>query len=167
MVDALRRCFGLPTAPPDVGPLVLFTAWWLDNIAALGRRSPKRLTWKQVCDQHPAVRMLRAAGARALTGDVVLAGRTLADVFDWARLRELFAESPASGLGLIDPALAAWMDEGMLCRHLFAQLPSVRSLVADVLDHVTSATGHRLYDAVEELLYAVTSPPPTGSMPRS
>ena len=153
MFDALSRCLGLPTAPPDVDTPVLFTAWWLDNVADLGRRSPKRLTWKQVCDQHPAVRMLRAAGERALSGDVVLAGGTLAHVFDWPRLRELFVESrPADGL--VDPELAAWMDEGMLCRHLFAQLPPLGSLISEVLDHLTPATGQRLHDAVEQLLRA-------------
>lgn len=150
MVDVLRRCFGLPTAPPDVGTGVLFTAWWLDNICDLGRRSPKRLTWKQVSDLHPAVRLLRAAGERAITGDVTLAGRTLADVFDWTRLRELFVESP--GAGLVSPDLAAWMDEGMLCRHLLGELPSLGALVREMLDHVTPMTGERLYAAVAALL---------------
>lgn len=156
MRDALLRCLGLPTAPPAVGTPVLFTAWWLDNIVELGERSPRRLTWKQVCEQHPAVRMLRAAGERTLSGDVVLAGRTLADLFDWTRLRELFAERPGSADGLVDAGLAAWMDDGMLSRHLFAQLRPFGVLAHEVLGHVTTATGHRLCDAMAALLPATT-----------
>lgn len=150
MVDALQRCLQLPTRPPDTETTALFTAWWLDNVVSAGRAAPKRLTWKQVCDQHPAVRLLRAAGQPAITGDPVAAGRALADVFDWARLRELFCETPVPDT--IDPGLAAWMDEGMLSRYLFAALPSIGTLLVESLGHATPATGSRLLVAVRSLL---------------
>jgi hypothetical protein len=150
VLDALLRCLQLPTAPPAVDTPVLFTSWWLEAIVAVGRRSPKRLTWKQVCDHHPGVRMLRAAGERTLAGDVVLVGRAMARSFDWSRLRELFAENTVPGT--IDPDVAAWMDEGMLSRHLLAGAPPVGALLPEALDHVTPATAGRLVGAVEELL---------------
>jgi hypothetical protein len=150
MVDALRRAFALPTQPPETETCILFIAWWLANVVSAGRTAPKRLTWKRVCDQHPAVRLLRAAGQPAITGDPVAAGRTLADVFDWTRLRELLVETSVPGS--IDPGLAAWMDEGMLSRYLLAELPTIGTLLVEALGHATPATGSRLLIAVRSLL---------------
>jgi hypothetical protein len=155
IVDALLRSFALPTRPPATETTTLFTAWWLDAIVSTGRASPKRLTWKQACDQHPAARMLRAAGRTAITGDPVAAGRTLADVLDWVRLRELFAEAGAAGP--VDPDVAAWMDVGMLSRHLTAELPSIGTLLVEALGHTTPSTGSRLLSAVRALLTSRTA----------
>jgi hypothetical protein len=150
MLDVLLRCLGAPTAPPEHDTSVLFTTWWLNDVVGVGRTSPKRLTWKQVCDQHPGMRMLHAAGERALTGDPVLVGRALAHVYDWARLRELYTTLPATNI--IEPHLAAWMDDGMLCRHLLARTPPADILLSEALDHVTPSTGQRLAVAAAELL---------------
>jgi hypothetical protein len=150
MVDVLLRCLGAPTAPPEHDTGVLFTTWWLNDVVGAGRTSPTRLTWKQVCDEHPGVRMLRAAGTRPLAGDPVLVGRALANVFDWSRLRELYTTVPATDI--IEPHLAGWMDDGMLSRHLLGQTPPADVLLSEALDHVTPSTGRRLVVAAAELL---------------
>jgi hypothetical protein len=150
MVDVLLRCLGARTRPPEHDTSVLFTTWWLDDVVGAGRSSPKRLTWKQVCDQHPGMRMLHAAGERTLTGEPVLVGRALANVYDWPRLRELYTTLPATNI--IEPHLAAWMDDGMLSRHLLAQTPPADVLLSEALDHVTPSTGRKLAAAAAELL---------------
>lgn len=126
LVDLLQRALGRPTPPPDAGPCQLWQALWLDAVVA------------------------GAAGAEhggALAPELAAA---LSDTASpegpagWAHLRGL-ACAPDAAAGrtdaalatalttLVEPAHAAWMDDGCFARWVLSALPSPEDLL-DAVD---------------------------------
>ncbi len=143
--DVCRRAFGLPTPPPSESTDALFATVWLDLIAATAaseppRRRPRR--WLDVAAMHPAVRVLSAGrgGQRAATPDALEAlAAELARTTTWSGLRRAWAQGTHT-IGAIDPALASWMDDGMLSRWVFEEFADV----TDLLDVVHSLLPPRI-----------------------
>jgi hypothetical protein len=129
--DALRRCLGLPTAPPPCTTAELFGGQWL--LAALtaggGRR---RMTWPELASLHPCMMLAELQhGRRPAPSTLVAEARDLAEALTWADLRRLTAA------GSIAPArlsadIAAWMDDGMFARWVMADLPPTDRLLDDL-----------------------------------
>lgn len=150
LLDALLRCFDLPTAAPTTSTAELFTAWWLDDVAAAAeRRHPKRLGWAEVERLHPAVKLLRDGGTRRAGADdvcVLEAARAMGNAIDWPHLRTLATLDKLPGR--VDAHLAAWMDDGMFSRWLLAQQAPVDVLLDEVADHLTPSAARRLGNTV-------------------
>ena len=148
--DALLRCLGLPTAPPERTTAHLFTGRWLADVLDLGRSAERRLTWWDVTPLHPGVRMLAAPSpvGRVPVAELVRIGRALANVCDWALLRQLVVEGKAAGPA---PDIAAWMDEGMLSRWLLGSLEPLHVLLPQVVEVVSRSCGRRIGEVVDRL----------------
>ncbi|MGH9076881.1 MAG: hypothetical protein ACRDY0_05415 [Acidimicrobiales bacterium] len=110
LLDALQRCFGLSTAPPERSSAELLSLMWLSEVlvacqpepslydragrACRARRSPRpgaALDWEAVARLHPAVRALVGDGGELAVDhlDSVLLGASHA--WSWERLRQLAA----------------------------------------------------------------------------
>lgn len=152
LVDALRRCFGLPTAPPEYSAGELVARLWLANVLAAGEdeavRQGWKLGWKQVRELHPSAEALRALGV-PLTGPTVDRAREVsATAWSWSRLRLQAMEGdwlPA----LIDPGLAGWMDEGMFSRWVLEGTRSTTELLELVTPWVTPSALMKLAQALQ------------------
>jgi hypothetical protein len=147
MLDSLRRCFGLPTPPPPVGPGRLQAVAWLVAILERGTAAPRRLSWSDVSRLHPVALALGTdlggSDARLLTGLLHLA----ASAWSWEDLRQQ-AERDAGLADVIDPKLAGWMDEGMFARWILSELPSPDELLARVRPYLAPSAARRLAHAV-------------------
>lgn len=129
--DLVRRTLGLPTEPPQGTAAEWWRACWLDALVA-GAAA------------HPGLTVDRA---RPLTStlplvlvEALVAEPTLCEDGGWPRLRELAAlPEPPDDPGLaavratmtpfVEPATAAWFDDGSFARWLLAALPSVDELL--------------------------------------
>ena len=151
VLDAMLRCLELPTAPPAESTRSLFTSWWLGDVIGAGRAAGRRLTWSEVADLHPGVRMLAADGDDGLVppSDLVRIATALSNVVTWERLRDL-----AAGGGypsIVDAEVAAWMDDGMLSRWLLGDLDPVEALLAEADHHLSRSCARRLESVVDQL----------------
>jgi hypothetical protein len=147
MLDSLRRCFGLPTPPPPVGPGRLQAVAWLVSILEQGASSRRRLTWSDVSRLHPVALALgtdlRGSDAGLLPGLLRMAG----SAWSWEDFRQ-HAERDGSLADVIDPRLAGWMDEGMFARWILSDLPSPDELLASVRPYLAPSAARRLTHAV-------------------
>jgi hypothetical protein len=147
LVDSLRRCFGLPTAAPELPASELIGRLWLANVLAVGEEQAANLGWKQVRELHPSAEALRAVGV-PLTGTTLDRARDVAGTaWTWARLRLQATEGdwlPA----LIHPELAAWMDEGMFSRWILEETLTTADLLELVTPWVTPSVLTKLARAV-------------------
>jgi hypothetical protein len=113
--DTCRRVLGLPTPPATIDPTVMWSIDWLDRVLVEVLRrdlDAPPLTW-------PAVERLYRGRDR--------------DAAPWAILRRECA-CGLLAIGGIDPATAAWMDDGMFSRQVIASYPELHELVADLGD---------------------------------
>jgi hypothetical protein len=147
MLDSLRRCFGLPTPPPPVGPGRLQAVAWLVSILEQGAGSRQRLTWSDISRLHPVALALqtdlRGSDAGVLPGLLRMAG----SAWSWEDFRQ-HAERDGSLADVIDPKLAGWMDEGMFARWILSDLPSPDELLARVRPYLAPSAARRLTHAV-------------------
>lgn len=138
--DALRRCLGLPTAPPPVGSAELFAAHWLVSVAGA---TPPPASWREVASLHPAMRLLAAGGHRLRTDELVGGGRTLHRAMPWEQLRLRAAAGRDDGLG-IPPDIAEWMDDGMFARWALAGVTPLPVLLRECADRLDDHVLFRL-----------------------
>ena len=148
MLDALKRCLGLPTPPPEVPAAEIHAAAWLSSVLEHAIKSPKRLTWSDVTGLHPLARLLKGdlpasyQGDRSHTGDLDDLVRIAANAWSW---REIHSQACDGNLdALIDRSLAAWMDEGMFARWLMGVVPGVDQLVGALAAYLTPSAAKRL-----------------------
>jgi hypothetical protein len=153
-MDVLHRALGLATPAPEQTVDELLTGLWLEAIARTGhdaQREGRRLTWPQVARLHPALWLLAQGGHRAKPDDLVRCANALTNVLDWTEVRRQCAER-AWLAGLVEPADAAWMDEGMLARWLvLAHLAPVGVAVRRAHNVLRREVAARLDDALHEL----------------
>lgn len=115
VLDCLRRCLGLATPAPEVGPVALLDLMWLLDLAT----SPdSRLGWRAAVRRHPL------AGCAASDGSSLPPLLTAAEHpgLSWERLRLAAAAGDLLELPL-EPAVAAWMDEGIFSRSVMDRFP--------------------------------------------
>jgi hypothetical protein len=147
MLDCLRRCFDLPTPPPVGGPGRLQTVAWLAAIFERAENARRPLSWSDVAKLHPVARVigsdLEESGSPLLAGMVRAAG----SAWSWERLRHQAAEGDDLQ-DLIDPELAAWMDEGMFARWILDDLPSPDEMLAALRPRLSPSAARRLGHAI-------------------
>lgn len=148
MLDALKRCLGLSTTPPEVPAAEIHAAAWLSSVLEQAIKSPNRLTWSDVARLHPLARLLKGdlvtsyQGDRSNAGDLDDLVRIAANAWSW---REIRAQACDGNLNaLIAPELAAWMDEGMFSRWLMDLVPQVDQLVGALAGYLTPSAAERL-----------------------
>lgn len=133
--DALRRCLGLPTAPPTTSTIGFWTALWFDTLVAeasttTGLRRLRR--WHAVARLHPAVPALVADLSEIVTPDrLIELGEALARLRDWEEARRSVAAGTLVVPGL-DAETAAWLDDGAFSRWALAGFPDLAELARAV-----------------------------------
>jgi hypothetical protein len=153
-IDALHRALGLPTPPPEHTVGELLTGLWLESIVHTGHdehREGRRMSWAQVARLHPALWLLKQGGHRTRPEDLVRCANALTNVLDWTEVRRQCSER-AWLAGLVEPADAAWMDEGMLSRWLvLAHLAPVGVAVRRARSVLRADVASRLESTLREL----------------
>jgi hypothetical protein len=133
--DALRRCLGLPTAPPTTSTIGFWSARWFDAVVAeaataAGHRRLRR--WHAVARLHPAVPALVADLSEIVTPErLVELGEALARLRDWEEARRSVAAGTLVVPGL-DAETAAWLDDGAFSRWALAGFPDLAELARAV-----------------------------------
>ncbi len=134
LVDACRRCLGLPTAPPPSDSTALWALLWLDDLLARAARGEPAADPAEAARSHPAVAMV-AEGAPDMVDEAVerlsRVGEMIGEARSWPELRRRAAagEWPVEGL---DAAGAAWMDDGMFARWVVAGFPLLDDYLAEL-----------------------------------
>lgn len=126
-VDVGRRALGLATPPESTAPSSVLDVFWLDGIISEVLRSTPAfsLGWESVCVLHPLTDCpiepwrLRNRRLRLPLG------------WDAFRHRASNASSPWPGM---DPAVAAWLDDGSFARWCIAELPDKDTILDDLRD---------------------------------
>jgi hypothetical protein len=145
--DALRRCFGLATAPPSVPSSELLERMWLGKVAAAAAGGAVALSWQQVRRLHPTVDALKATGLR-LNDEVIDAAMRIApEAWSWDRIRTQAAEGSWDET-LVPADVADWMDEGMFSRWVLEGTRTVADLLEDVLPWLSPSARRRLKRAL-------------------
>jgi hypothetical protein len=159
MLDCLRRCFGLPTPPPPASPARLQAAAWLAAIFEQAQGARRPLSWSEVSRLHPVARVLdgdlHGDCSTVLPGLIRLAG----SAWTWEDFRQHAQGDPAVR-DVINPELAAWMDDGMFARWVLSCLPAPDELLVALRPHLTPSAARRLAHAV----HVAITPEPAGAV---
>lgn len=147
--DACRRVLALPTPPPPADTCLLFALLWLDEVAATVQLAPsRRLTWPEVAALHPFASLLNADDTPAPPDDRLPAlGRAFAQAWPWSRLWTSCAAG-AQPIAGIDPATAAWADEGSFARMLLERHPELSDLVAALDALLAPPVARRIHETL-------------------
>lgn len=157
--DLLRRTVGLPTAPTTTPAAEWWRACWLDALVAAAAVDPGP------DPDRPLTSTLPPDLVQALVDEPALC-----DVAGWGRIRKLAAmpDPPpepgpaavrASVAPFVDPAQAAWFDDGCFARWLLDALPSVEEL----LDLAAALVAPELLDLLRQVAGHEGEPAPQGA----
>ena len=135
-VDACRRVLGLATPPPLLGPHVWRTLRWLDLVLAA------------VLDADLGVPPVWPVLAALDAGDAV--GRQW---WSWGALRIACAVGELE-VPCVDPATAAWMDDGLFARESIAAFPPLVDSLGDLRQLLPPSTFDLIVAEVSEQLAA-------------
>ena len=161
--DALHRCLGLPTPPPERSSSELLSLIWLSEILAAGqpRSRPSRcrgeirwppgpldaslaeLAWEDVAALHPAIRTLTAMGCDIPIEHLDAVLRAAGRAWSWANLRRQSASAKLLS-GVVSPQLAGWMDDGMYSRWMLDRSIPVSEVLATARPMLAPDVGERL-----------------------
>ncbi len=160
MLDCLRRCFELPTPPPPVSPARLQAITWLVAVYEGTVTAHGRLTWAEVSRLHPVARVLAAELGGLREDSLPALQRVAGSALTWEGFRQQ-AEKSHGLEHLVEPHLAAWMDEGMFARWILGELPSTDALLAAVRPRLVPSAARRLAHAVRDTNFcqAADAPP--------
>lgn len=148
LVDTCRRVLGLDTAPPPPTSTGIWARLWLDDLLARLARGEEVGDREAAAASHPAVQIVRDNDPdlldQAIT-ELVGLGEIQGRARPWPVLRAAAAAGEWA-VDDLDPAAAAWMDDGMFARWVTAGFPTVDDyltelaelLPAPVLDEVTA-----------------------------
>jgi hypothetical protein len=160
LLDCLRRCFGLPTAPPPASPARLQIIVWLVAILEHTEGARRPLGWSEVARLHPVAHVLASelgSRPRDLIPDLM---RVAGSAWSWGNIR---GQAQQEGFleDIIDPCLAGWMDDGMFARWVLSELPAADELYAAVRPGLTPSASRRLAHAVHAAVAAAPARAPT------
>lgn len=135
--DALRRALGLATPPPPApeGSALLWATQWLDELVidavagADGRDARRRRPLATLVAAHPAVAAFDLDPARTTLPELVAAGHRLTALRTWPQMREACAGGRWHH-DEVEPATAAWLDDGAFARWLLGAYPDLADLRA-------------------------------------
>jgi hypothetical protein len=147
LLDAMLRCFELPTPPPAALSTEWFHRMWLASVAQAAGDRAVALGWEQVRRLHPAVAALIRAGLPTTDELVDAAIRLAAQAWSWEHIRLEAAE----GLWeeeLISADIAEWMDDGMFSRWVLDETRTVDELLADLAGALSVDAERRIRRAV-------------------
>jgi hypothetical protein len=147
LLDCLRRCFGLPTSPPPVGPGQLQVVAWLATLLDHAAEAQRPLNWSEVSRLHPVARFLRSELEGGCSEVVPGLMRMAASAWSWEDVR-LQVQHHGGLADIIDPELAGWMDQGMFARWILSDLPSPDELLATLRPQLAPSAARRLTHAV-------------------
>ena len=140
-VDVGRRVLSIATPEEHTPPVDVLDVFWLDSIiSATLRLGPEQpLNWGSTAMLHPlsneAIEPWQLRERRT--------GLTLG--WDAFRQRASNASSPWPGM---DPAIAAWLDDGSFARWCLADLPEKDTLLEDLRDLLEPSLNTRIYEAL-------------------
>jgi hypothetical protein len=149
LIDCLLRAIDRPTAPASTGTEVLFATHWLGHMAAEARRSGG-LSWEEAVSLHPAMHLLAQDGRPVGADSLVAAAAALSKVCGWSEVRRQCIEK-AWLADQVSPALAAWMDTGMLSRWVLERTRSIDELLQQLSGLLTPAVARRVRRSLREL----------------
>ena len=146
IVDVCRRSLGLRTAAPESTTTGLWNAIWLDRVLVsildddLGASRP---SWLAIVAMHPAA-------TRTTTEAVELAfdARRRGAELGWPIARRRCAEGLLE-IADLDPADAAWMDDGMFSRFARDGYVGHQPLLDDLAELLPVAVARRVRRVVE------------------
>jgi hypothetical protein len=141
--DLMRRCFGLPTPPPEETTDGILARMWLGNVLGAGEQATTPLTWPTVAALHPAVQVAAQAGLTIPLDELTRILRVAAETWSWSHLSQQVAEDGWLA-ELLPEGAGGWMDEGILSRWLLASLADVDSLLAEVTPLIAPAAARKL-----------------------
>ncbi len=162
LVDVCHRAMGLATPPPPPDSTGLWAVMWLDRLLADAARGEPATDVGAAARAHPAIELF-AAHEPAMTDAAIrrLArlGQLMGQAKPWPDLRRKAADGEWAVEG-IDPAGAAWMDDGMFARWVLGGFPALDDLTAE-LEHLLPES---VIDAVRATLAAwrVSASPEVG-----
>lgn len=153
--DCIRRCFGLPTPPPDEPTDGYLARMWLSNVlgeSALGEgaQAGGRLSWTAVVRLHPAMQVVTQAGLTVPPAQLVRILRAASDVWSWSYLVQQ-AAAPGWLADLLPTGAAGWMDEGILSRWLLASVSGMDHLLDQVTPLMAPSSAKRLRTTLGQL----------------
>lgn len=123
IIECLQRAVGVSTAPAPAPSGDLFTALWLEAVAARSLVLGQRLAWGAVAALHPASVVVGHGDRPALSPDrLVELAAALSSVLPWSEIRWV-AISTGWLEHVASPTVAAWMDDGMFARTALHEHP--------------------------------------------
>lgn len=157
VLECLQRSLGVPTAPPPAPTDSLFSALWLEAICHEAARRDHALDWSEASALHPAAQLAGAVNGAGLTVEAVLAlAEALSRVVPWSEARWLTISTGWLS-DVAEPAVAAWMDDGMYSRTALHQhslplarersQPAVTTQAWNQLNRVLGRLEHRRHAA--------------------
>jgi hypothetical protein len=149
LVDCLLRTLDRPTAAPATGTEGLFATHWLGNLLVEVKRR-RGLTWPEAAALHPALDLLAQGDMRVGPDALVPAAAALSRVCGWREIRRRCIEGGWLE-AQVTPALAGWMDEGMLSRWLLESTMPVEALLADLAGLLVPAVARRVRRSLRDL----------------
>jgi hypothetical protein len=162
ILDALRRGFGLATPPPEASIHRYWCTVWMQTVA---QADPSTFgSWLEVALAHPVVGAVVDGGGELSEELADLLIRGAGDPAQWGRVRRGMVEHPGWPGSLVDADVAAWMDDGMFCRHLVSLLPDLERVAGIVVALLPPDLGARLEALLADLDLAVMRP--SGSAPQ-
>lgn len=125
VADATLRLLGAPTPPPWQTPDQLCDAHWLDQLLEICLISPlgEPPPWQILASLHPCA-------TRSATPELIRHERQRS-MSTWASLKTEIIEGRAPW-GSLDPALAAWFDEGSMARWLWTAYPDQSTMLNEL-----------------------------------
>jgi hypothetical protein len=150
VVDCMRRCFALPTAPPEEPTDLLLATIWLSNVLGVAQRTAEPLTWQAVGRLHPVIKVVTEHGIEVGQLQLPRVMRIGADGWSWSYLLALAAE-PGWIADLLPAGAAGWMDEGILSRWLLDSITRVDRLLEQVEPLLPASAAKRLRSTLNQL----------------
>lgn len=155
--DLMRRCFGLPTPPPDQPSDALLAAIWLQNVAARAHTVTRALTWRDVARLHPVISVAAGDGIVVPNAQFPRILAVGAEAWNWSYLLAQ-AATPACWIAdLLPDGAVGWMDEGIFSRWLLDAVGHPDRLFPRVRPHLEAAAASRMHSTLTRL--GVLPPP--------
>jgi hypothetical protein len=150
VVDCMRRCFRLPTPPPEEPTDLFLAVIWLNNVRGVAQRTAEPLTWQAVGRLHPVIQVVTDHGIEVGPLQLPRVMRIGADGWSWSYLLAQAAE-PGLIADLLPPGASGWMDEGILSRWLLDSVTGVDRLFEQVEPLLQPTAAKRLRSTLKQL----------------
>lgn len=132
--DVIRRCLDLPTPPPaDVPVAAHGLAQWLHAIEVGAAQTSSPLSWRALCELHPA-----DLGRDPDVDTAIAATRNLVRGTTWEQLRWATIEGRAD-VRCVAPSLAGWFDTGSFARWVCPDVADLEGLAPMLAADATRA----------------------------